>query len=101
MEVVHYSAESLEHKKKEPPLKLLTLPTENKQPNLKIEFIKEKLDDFMDTLTHKKEESDSEKLKANENIDDQLSDDYSKQECTILSYLSSTLDDMLAMANNP
>jgi hypothetical protein len=80
---------------------LLTLPDESKQPILKIEYIKDKLDDFMDSLTHKKEDSDSEKLKANESIDDQLSDDYSKQECSILGYLSSTLDDMLAMANNP
>ena len=79
----------------------MTLATESKLPTLKIDYIKDKLDDFMDTLTHKKEDSDSEKLLANESIDEQLSDDYSKQECSILGYLSSTLDEMLAMTNNP
>ncbi len=52
----------------------------------------------MATFTQNKEDSDEEKLKANENIDDQMCEDYSKQERALLEYLSLTLDGMLELS---
>jgi hypothetical protein len=71
------------------------LPTEKSNSN--VDLIKKKLDSLMATFTNNKEDSDEEKLKANENIDEQMSDDYSKQERALLEYLSLTLDDMLEL----
>ena len=80
------------HKPKEPTLKLISLSSGICPVSQ--DLIDHSLDEVMKTISECHVDAELEKLKSHESIDGQC-EEYSKQECSILTVLSSTLDILL------